>query len=232
MVVIPAGRFLMGAPKDETQRENNERPHEVVIKRAFALGKYPVTFEEYDRFCVATKRDKPSDEGWGRDQRPVIYVNWPDAMAYCAWLSEQTGQAYRLPTEAEWEYACRAGTTTPFYFGATISTDQANYDGRSTYGSGRQGTYRQHTTPVGEFPANAWGLYDMHGTVWEWTGSVYDTNYGGAEQRRADANESDYRVVRGGSWVYSPGRLRSASRFRYSPDDRNSGLGFRISRSL
>jgi len=180
----------MGSPEDEAQRSSDERQHEVVIAQPFALGQYPVTFAEHDRFCAATGRDKPEDECWGRGRRPVINVEWYDALAYCAWLSEQTGQTYRLPTEAEWEYACRAGTTTPFYFGATISTDQANYDGDHTYGSGRKSQNRRQTTSVGQFSANAWGLYDMHGNVWEWTDSTYDKDYGGNEQRCSDAKES------------------------------------------
>ena len=236
LVIIPAGRFLMGSPEDEAERSSDERQHEVEIAQPFALGQYPVTFEEYDRFCAATGRNKPNDQGWGRGRRPVINVDWHDALAYCAWLSDQTGQTYRLPTEAEWEYACRAGTTTPFYFGDTLNTDQANYHGNYTYGAGRKGEYRKHTTPVGQFPANAWELYDMHGNVWEWIGSVFDADYGGAEQRSADTSESGdrvvRRVVRGGSWNFGPLRLRSAFRFWNTPDNRIYGLGFRISRSL
>ena len=128
MVVIPAGRFQMGSPLDEPERRDDERQHEVEVA-PFSLGKYEVTFEEYDRFATATKREKPSDESWGRGRRPVINVTWVDAVAYAEWLSRQTGQTYRLPTEAEWEYAARAGTTTPFCFGVTISTEQANYFG-------------------------------------------------------------------------------------------------------
>ena len=232
LVIIPAGRFLMGSPEDEAERLDRERQHEVEIAQPFALGQYPVTFDEYDRFCAATGRDKPDDSGWGRGRRPVINVDWHDALAYCAWLSDQTGQSYRLPTEAEWEYACRAGTTTPFYFGDTLNTDQANYHGNYTYGAGRKGEYRKHTTPVGQFPANAWELYDMHGNVWEWIGSVFDADYGGAEQRSADTSESGDRVVRGGSWGVNPNRLRSAYRSWLTPDTRINGRGFRISRSL
>jgi len=137
MVVIPAGRFLMGSPGDEPERQDDERLHGVDVA-SFAQGKYAVTFEEYDRFSSATYREILQDEGWGRGRRPVINVTWFDAMAYAEWLSQQTGQTCRLPTEAEWEYACRAGTTTPFYFGTTISTEQANYDGNYTYGKGQK----------------------------------------------------------------------------------------------
>jgi formylglycine-generating enzyme required for sulfatase activity len=233
LVIIPAGRFLMGSPEDEAGRYDDERPHEVVIAQPFALGQYLVTFDEYDRFCAATGREKPLDDwDWGRGRRPVINVDWYDALAYCVWLSEQTGQSYRLPTEAEWEYACRAGTTTPFYFGDTLNTDQANYDGNTTYGAGRKGQYRKQTTPVGQFPANAWGLYDMHGNVYEWTGSDYDEDYSGAEQRYVDASESSARVVRGGSWNSYPYGLRSAYRLRTTPVARYADRGFRLSRSL
>ena len=234
MVVIPAGQFLMGSPASELKRYDNERQHEVTIEQAFALGQYAVTFEEYDRYCRATGSEIPDDEDWGRGRRPVINVNWFDAMAYAEWLSEQTGQAYRLPSEAEWEYACRSGTTTPFHFGETISTAQANYNGDYTYGRGAKGEYRRKTLPVGSFPANPWGLHDMHGNVWEWTGSEYDENYQGAEQRllNRDAPDVHRRAVRGGSWVNGPWRLRSAFRDFYTAAFRDDELGFRLARSL
>ncbi len=232
MVVIPGGRFLMGSPPNELERKDSERPHEVGIE-PFALGKYEVTFEEYDRFASATNRDKPEDGGWGRGRRPVISVTWFDAAAYAEWLSRQTGQSYRLPTEAEWEYACRAGATTPFYFGTTISTEQANYDGNYTYGGGQKGVYRQKTVEVGQFSANAWGLYDMHGNVWEWTGSGYDEKYGGAELRIvSDPNAGGPRVLRGGSWDVEPLGLRSAARVGGGPRDWYGLVGFRLARTL
>lgn len=221
MVVIPGGRFLMGSPPDEPERQDNERQHEVEVA-SFALGKYAVTFEEYDRFAAATKREKPNDNGWGRGRRPVINVTWVDAMAYAEWLSQQTGQTYRLPTEAEWEYACRAGTTTPFYFGAMIGKDQANY--------GHSGK----TVELGLFPANAWGLHDLHGNVWEWTGSEYDEKYGGAELCVvSDRDSGGLRVVRGGSWSGGPLGLRSAARTRGAPRTGDFNLvGFRLARTL
>ncbi len=220
MVVIPGGRFLMGSPPDEPERRDNERQHEVEVA-PFALGKFAVTFEEYDRFATATKREKPSGEGWGRERRPVINVTWVDAMAYAEWLSQQTGQTYRLPTEAEWEYACRAGTATPFYFGTTINEKQANY--------GLSG----NTVEVGQFPANAWGLHDLHGNVWEWTGSEYDGGYGGAELRIvSDPNSGGSRVLRGGSWYNEPKWLRSAARGGSNPRDWDYGAGFRLARTL
>jgi len=232
MVVIPSGCFLMGSPSDEPKRRDNEHQHKVEVV-LFALGKYAVTFEEYDRFASATNRDKPKDGGWGRGRRPVINITWFDAMAYAEWLSQQTGQTYRLPTEAEWEYACRAGTTSPFSFGATISTKQANYDGNYVYGKGRKGVYRQKTVEVGQFPANAWGLHDMHGNVWEWIGSEYNEGYGGAESRTVgDPNSNARRVVRGGGWDGGPEDVRSAYRYGGAPGGANFYLGVRLARVL
>ncbi|MDP3280168.1 MAG: SUMF1/EgtB/PvdO family nonheme iron enzyme [Nitrosomonas sp.] len=170
LTVIPAGRFLMGSPQDEPGRSEGESPqHEVIIAQPFALGVYAVTFAEYDRFCAATGRKAPADYDWGRENRPVIDVSWHDAQAYCGWLNEQTGQSYRLLSEAEWEYACRAGTQTPFYTGKTINSDQANFNKKH----GR-------TLLVGSFAPNAFGLYDMHGNVWEWTQDCWHENYRGA----------------------------------------------------
>jgi len=231
MRVIPGGRYLMGSPAGELERQDNERQHEVEIA-PFAMGKFAVTFEEYDHFAGATGREKPGDNGWGRDRRPVINVTWFDAVAYAEWLSQQTGQRYRLPAEAEWEYACRAGTTTPFYFGETISTDQANYDGNSVYGNGRKGVYRQKTAEVGQFPPNAWGLHDMHGNVWEWTCSVYDEGYAGGEQRCAESGTSGPCVLRGGSWGYGPGRVRGAARTWHDPRLWDVNWGFRLARTF
>ncbi len=232
IVVIPGGRFLMGSPEDEPERDANERQHEVEVAR-FTIGKYAVTFEEYDRFVAATGHEKPHDLGWGRGRRPVINVSWFDAVAYAGWLSQQTDQTYRLPAEAEWEYACRAGTITPFYFGATISTGQANYDGNYIYGKGSKGVYRKETMEIGQFPANAWGLHDMHGNVWEWTCSEYDGNYGGAEQRCVnDSGSGGPCVLRGGSWLHGPHGVRGAARINRNPHYRTRGGGFRLARTL
>ena len=232
MVVIPAGRFLMGSPEGELERGDDERQHEVEVA-AFAISKYEVTFADYDRFADTTgRKNLPSDEGWERGRRPVINVNWYDAIAYAEWLSQQTGQTYRLPKEAEWEYAARAGTTTPFYFGATISTDQANYDGNYVYGEGRKGVYGKKTAEVGQFPANAWGLHDMHGNVWEWTCSVYSTNYDGSEKGCAEYNTGERCVMRGGAWLGGPRNLRSATRFSRFLNFKGRDIGFRLARTL
>jgi len=238
LVVIPAGSFLMGSPPDEEERQDAEGPQHRVIIARFAIGKYAVTFAEYDHFCEVAKREKPADEGWGRGRQPVINVSWRDAQAYVKWLSQDTGQSYRLPTEAEWEYACRAGTTTPFSFGRTISPTQANYDGNYTYANGAKGTYRQRTVAVGSLPANPWGLHEMHGNVWEWVEDIWHGDYSGAPidgsawTDREGIYSGSNRVVRGGSWFDDPGGCRSAGRSRSGPDNRGGWLGFRLARTL
>ncbi|QQS55817.1 MAG: formylglycine-generating enzyme family protein [Candidatus Competibacteraceae bacterium] len=233
MIVISAGEFWMGSPESEVGRDSDERRHRVKIEQPFAIGQYAVTFDEYDRFCVATGRELPKDFGWGRGNRPVIDVNWHDAVDYTEWLSAQTGQAYRLPTEAEWEYAARAGTETAFWWGNSITTDQANYNGNYTYGShGRKGIYREKTVPVDQFQPNPWGLYQVHGNVREWTGSRYDGDYGGAEMRCAGKDGDDFRSLRGGSWSREPAWVRSALRNGSMPTFRTYLTGFRLARSL
>ncbi len=253
MVVIPGGTFLMGAPEDEEGRSDDEGPQHGVTVPRFAMGRFAVTFDDYDAFCGETGRERPGDGDWGRGRRPVIHVSWDDAQAYCAWASERTGAAYRLPSEAEWEYACRAGTTTPFSFGETISTDQANYDGDISYGNGRTGEDRQQsngigfmvggpiddrkqTTPVGTFPANAFGLHDMHGNVQEWCEDLWHDSYAGAPADGSAwvVNQDDFnaRVVRGGSGNNKPIGLRSADRSGVGPVNRFDTLGLRVARTL
>ena len=231
MAFIPSGQFMMGSPDSEAGRRDYERQHPVEID-SFFIGKYAVTFEEYDYFAQTTERDKPKHKGLGRGKRPVINVSWHDAHAYAAWLSAQTGEHYRLPTEAEWEYACRAGTSTPFHTGETINTDQANYNGSYIYGKGMKGVCRQQTVEVGYFPANAWGLHEMHGNVWEWTASDYDEHYQGGELQASFAGASALQVIRGGSWSNRPDLLRSADRDWYYTDDRNFDIGFRLAQDL
>lgn len=241
MVKIPPGRFLMGSPTSEIGHSYYEDPqHEVRIDYTFALGKHTVTFAEWDAAIAAgAELEKPGDQSWGRNRRPVIGVNWHDAKAYVGWLNSKLGlegrrDAYRLPSEAEWEYACRAGTTTPFSFGATISTAQANYDGTYTYDDGKVGEYRQKTTPVGSFPANSFGLHDMHGNLWEWCEDAWNDNYNGAPIDGSAwlTGDASYRVLRGGSWVTNPYQLRSANRYRYLPSNRNIIFGFRVARTI
>ena len=236
MVDIEAGCFLMGSPKSEAGRYGDERWHRVCVE-AFSMGKYEVTFAEYDRFAEATGRARPDDEGWGRGRRPVINVSWHDATAYARWLSEETGRAYRLPTEAEWEYAARAGTETSWHWGDDESDacEYANVADRTLKGkySDSQVTIHEcrdeyaHTAPVGEYWANGYGLHDMLGNVWEWTCSEYDEGYGGAEKRCATGS-AGRRVLRGGSWGSEPWRVRSAFRDGPGTDARWTTLGFRL----
>lgn len=208
MVYIPAGKFMMGS--DET---DNEQPiHKVIINQPFYMGKYPITQAQWQ----AVMGNNPSS--FKGDNRPVEDVSWDDAVKFCEKLSNLTNKTYRLPSEAEWEYACRAGTTTPFYFGETITTDLANYDGNYTYGCGPKGKYREQTTEVGIFPPNAFGLYDMHGNVWEWCADNWHDNY---ENAPTDGsvwkNSNKKRVLRGGSWFFNPFGTRAADRswFKY-----------------
>jgi formylglycine-generating enzyme required for sulfatase activity len=233
MVVIPAGRFLMGSPVTEPERSDDETPqHEVRIALPFAMGVYAVTFDDYDRHAQAAGKWKPDDSGWGRGERPVIHVSWDDACEYCQWLCEQTGNAYRLPSEAEWEYACRAGTTTPFHTGERISLEQANFDGNYTYNGSASGECRQKTLPVGSFAANDFGLYDTHGNVWEWCQDTWHKNYEGAPTDGSawEGGGSSSRVLRGGSWLARPRLCRAAYRYVLAPDDRGGFIGFRVCR--
>ncbi len=168
----------------------------------------------------------------GEDE-PVLEVSWNDAKKFVEWRSQKTGRKVRLPTEAEWEYACRAGTTTPFNTGPTISTEQANYDGNYTYGSGVKGEFRKRTTKVGAFKSNAWGLYDMHGNAWQWCEDLYTEHYENLQPTDPlNATEGASRVLRGGSWYDYPRSCRSAYRDRDSPDHRGSNVGFRVVVSL
>ena len=237
MVVAPAGSFTMGSPVDEGGRDSDEGPqHRVTFARQFAVGKFAVTFDEWDG-CVAAGRCygyKPSDQGWGRGRRPVINVSWDDARAYAAWLSERTGKAYRLLSEAEREYVTRAGTTTPFWWGGSISTKDANYNGTETYLGGPAGESRRRTVPVDSFRPNPWGLYQVHGNVWEWTQDCHNDSYAGAPADGTPwtSGNCSRRVLRGGSWLVNPGYLRAAIRYGYSTDFRLSINGFRLGRTL
>ncbi len=239
LLIIPAGRFVMGSPESEAERRENEGPqHEVVIRR-FAIGKFAVTFDEYDAYCRATGNPLPDDEGWGRGRRPVINVSWEDAQGYIQWLNHEAraelgDQYYRLPTEAEWEYVCRAGTTTPFFTGETISTDQANFDGNFSYGSGSKGRSLKATVEVGSYPPNPWGLYDMLGNVWEWVEDRYHDNYRGAPTDGSawEIGKTENRVLRGGSWDSVPACVRSAYRNMNAQGRCSSFDGFRIARTL
>ncbi len=223
MVTIPAGTFLMGSPESEAGRSHDERQHPVSIK-SFAIGRYEVTFEDYDRFAEATGREKPADEGWGRDRQPVI-VSWSDADAYAKWLSQQTGQRYRLPTEAEWEYAARAGIQAPYWWGVAIGSNRANCNGCGSRWDNKQ------TAPVGSFSANPFGLYDTAGNVWEWTCSEYDKDYGGKELSCTCSETGGPCVLRGGSWDSVPQGVRGAARIWTDPRAGVHTWGFRLARA-
>ncbi|WP_287527062.1 bifunctional serine/threonine-protein kinase/formylglycine-generating enzyme family protein [Okeania sp. SIO2C2] len=225
MVKIPAGRFLMGSPETETGRENNEGPQHYVDVPEFFMGKYPVTQAQWQ----AVMGNNPSRFKGVR--RPVENVSWNDATEFCQKLSQITGKKYSLPSESQWEYGARAGTTTPFYFGETITSELANYRGTSTYADEPKGKYLQETTDVGIFPPNAFGLYDMHGNVWELCADDWHNNYNGAPKDGSawlDENENRS-ALRGGSWLYNPNDCRSAIReFNFRRDNHLDIIGFRV----
>ena len=225
MVVIPGGRFRMGCVSGRDCDDDEQPVHEVRVK-SFELGKYEVTFEEYDRFTAATGRDRAGDRGWGR--RPVVIVSWEDAVAYTKWLSEQTGERYRLPSEAEWEYAARAGSVTAYSWGNEIGSNRAN-----CRGCGRQWDGGQ-TAPVGSFSPNGWGLHDLHGNVLEWVQDCWNGSYQGAPTNGSawESGDCSRRVLRGGFWFSSPRYLRSANRYRNTTTFRYGYIGFRVARTI
>jgi formylglycine-generating enzyme required for sulfatase activity len=255
LVEIPAGRFLMGSPPSEEGRSNDEGPQHEVELESFFLGRAPITQAQWQE--VASWVERPG-ERWGLDlsgrlapsrfdgvQRPVENVNWFEAMEFCSRLSKRSGKTYKLPSEAQWEYACRAGTTTPFHYGDTLSAEVANYNANATYGRGIKGTSLGKTTEAGRFPANAWGLYDMHGNVWEWCADHWHSSYdlgqrkapndgspwwdateSGMEGENGERGDSRSRVLRGGSWIYSPLSCRSA--YRSHPAVAYHSIGFRV----
>lgn len=226
MVALPGGEFTMGS-----NDYDSEKPlHRVTIKAPFAVGKLEVTFAEWEA-CVAgggcAGNPSPSDQGWGKGRRPVINVSWHDAKEYVAWLSRKAGKEYRLLSEAEWEYAARAGTTTRYAFGDTISKSQAQFSEGSWGSAGK-------TAEVGSFPANMFGLHDMHGNVWEWVEDNWHPDYQGAPLDGVVWHGGDVslRVLRGGSWNSKPDGLRSAVRYSNQPTNRVINYGFRVARTL
>jgi formylglycine-generating enzyme required for sulfatase activity len=229
MIVIPGGKLTMGSPENEPDRNDTEGPpHEVTIAKPFALSKFEVTFEEWDA-CVAAAACPRAPDGWGRARMPAINVSWVDAKQYVGWLSQLTGKEYRLPTEAEWEYAARAGANTRYSWGDDVGVGNAVCDG-----CGSQWDLQQ-TAPVGSFKPNRFGLYDMHGNVWEWVEDSWHENYdiaptdGSAWLRGGDPS---FRVVRGGSWRNESEFGRAAVRFRRHVNVRFDTLGFRVARTL
>jgi formylglycine-generating enzyme required for sulfatase activity len=255
MVVSPAGSFTMGSPASEPQRDSDEGPQRrVTLSRQFAVGMFAVTVNQFAAFVQETgydtgsecytydgaKWEKQSGRSWRNpgfaqsDSHPAVCINWDDAKAYVVWLSRKSGKTYRLLSEAEREYVARAGTTTPFWWGSTASTSQANYNGNYTYGSGSKGEYRLLTVPVDSFQPNPWGLYQVHGNVWEWVEDCYKNSYAGAPTDGSvlTARDCSRRVLRGGSWYDYPRYLRSANRDKDSPGLRSLYFGFRVARTL
>ena len=247
MVPIRGGTFTMGSPANEPSRNNDETQHQVTIS-PFYMSKYAITQAEYE----AVVGENPSRFKQEGANLPVENISWFDAIEFCNSLSElegltpaytitgtgngrvvawnRDGNGYRLPTEAEWEYACRAETTTAFNTGSNITDEQANYDGTSPYNNNASGIYRRKTTPVGSFSANEWGLCDMHGNMWEWCWDWYGNYPSGAQTDPMGPASGTYRVLRGGAWFDGGRHLRSASRFNYIPSNRNYFFGFRVVR--
>ncbi|MFM6132912.1 MAG: formylglycine-generating enzyme family protein, partial [Sphaerospermopsis kisseleviana] len=215
MAAIPGGTFLMGSPENEAERRDNESPQHQVTVPSFFMGKYLVTQAQYQAIMGTNPSYfKGNGSTLLTTQRPVERVSWHDAVKFCKLLSQRTGKKYTLPSEAQWEYACRAGTTTPFYFGESITPDLVNYNSNFPYASAPKSEYRKQTTDVGTFPPNAFGLYDMHGNVWEWCLDNWVDNYNNAPTNGSAVTGSSgsTKLLRGGSWDINPGSCRSASR--------------------
>lgn len=226
MVEIPGSTFTMGSLPNEV-RDNSESPQRQVTVPSFFMGRYEITQRQYE----AIMGNNPSQFKENGANRPVETVSWNNAVEFCKRLSQKTRRTYRLPSEAEWEYACRAGTTTPFHFGASITTDLANYYGQTAYALAPKGQLKRQTVPVGSFTANAFGLYDMHGNVWEWCEDIWHYNYEDAPTNGSAwiiGGTDKYRPLRGGSWVNDPQFCRSACRIRFSPDLGYADFGIRV----
>lgn len=222
MTVIPAGSFRMGCVSGNACKETEHPVRSVTIAMPFSMSKHEVTFDDFDRFVKATGRRRPDDAGWGRARRPVINVSWRDASDYVSWLSTETGRPYRLPTEAEWEYAARAGADTAYAWGDEVANIDANCNGCA------QGSDR--TVPAGSFRANAWGLYDMHGNVWEWVEDCWNESYVGApvDGSAWAQGDCDRRALRGGSWFNTSAFARSAARLNGNTTAGGNIAGFRV----
>ena len=224
LVVVRGGEFFRG----DNNGDDDEKPAVKITLGDYAIGMYEISFEEYDRFCLDTRRDKPDDQGWGRGQHPVINVSWIDAKDYLAWLSKKTSQRYRLPTDAEWEYAARAGTTTRFWWGDELQRAKANCEGCGSLWDGEK------TSEVGKFPANPFGLHDTAGNVFEWVEDCFHNTFEDAPKDGAavDKPGCGKRVIRGGAWSFPVKEIRSANRWRDFPTRRSDDTGFRVVREL
>ena len=220
----------MGSPAGELAHQDDETHHEVTLTKGFYLGVHPVTQEQWQ----IVMGNNPSH--FSGENLPVEQVSWNDCQEFLKKLRDQDGQAYRLPTEAEWEYACRAGTTTPFHFGAVLNGKQANCDGNYPYNTDEKGPYPERTTEVGSYAANAWGLHDLHGNVWQWCEDDYDPKYYANSPIKDPLNINKprlaRRVLRGGSWYNFPSNCRAADRLRSAPEVRTNFIGFRVCLSL
>ena len=230
MVVIPAGEFRMGC-RSLLECVHSEKPvHDVSILQPFAVSKYEITFEQWDRCTSAggCNGHRAADEDWGRQNRPVVNVSWEDAQAYVSWLSKETGGDYRLPSESEWEYAARAGTTTRYFWGSDSGKNRANCNGYC------RDQWKSTTAPVGSFAANAFGLYDLHGNVYEWTEDCWNDSYTGAPSEGSPWVKGDCanRVIRGGSWLSHPERATVSRRTNAPVFERANSIGFRVARTI
>lgn len=234
LIGIPGGKFMMGSPEHEWEREVEESPVHRVLIRPFLMGKYPVTQAQWWAVMGNNpSRFAPADPATSK--KPVEKVSWSDCNQFCERLSQLIGREFRLPTEAEWEYACRGNTQSPFHFGSTISTELANYNGEDTYGSGVEGENRQQTTDVDLFTPNPFGLYDLHGNVAEWCADTWHSNYQNAPTDGSawiNNQPKDLRVLRGGSWLHFPGSCRAAQRLKSAPNSKSDAFGFRIATSI
>ncbi|MDJ0704692.1 MAG: formylglycine-generating enzyme family protein [Leptolyngbyaceae cyanobacterium MO_188.B28] len=237
MILVPGGDFMMGSPEDEPERSDSEGPQHLVTVPTFFMGRCPVTQAQWRFVAELTEINQPLEPNpseFKGDDCPVESISWYDAMEFCQRLSAHTTREYRLPSEAEWEYACRAGTTTPFYFGPILTTEVANYNGNYTYNDSPKGEYLKEPIPVDYFGiANAFGLCDMHGNVDEWCQDQYHSNYEGAPINGSawidkEGDENVARVLRGGSWDDNPRYCRSAFRFNYIPRESDVFIGFRV----
>jgi formylglycine-generating enzyme required for sulfatase activity len=228
LVLIPAGSFEMGSPAGEPMREAQEQLHLVRLSRPFYLGDTEVTQAQWERVLGAGRR--PSEAATCGPRCPVENVTFGEVQEFLKQLNAKASERFRLPTEAEWEYACRAGTTTPFSTGSHLTTEEANFHGGHPYAGAKAGLYRGGPTPVRSFPANAWGLFDMHGNVWEWC-QDWHCPYGvGPASDPVGQCASKLRVIRGGSWAFGADSARCALRYTHAPEDRGPSLGFRVAR--
>ncbi|HEY9051624.1 MAG TPA: formylglycine-generating enzyme family protein [Gammaproteobacteria bacterium] len=224
LVVLPGGEYVRG----DNEGDEDEKPAIRIKPGVFAIGVYEITFAEYDHFCKQTRRTMPADQDWGRGNRPVVNVSWEDAMAYILWLSDKTGQTYRLPTDGEWEYAARAGSDSQYWWGSELGLARANCEGCGSLWDGDK------TAPVGRFPANAFGLHDTAGNVFEWVADCYHNSFEHAPPDGAalDKPGCGKRVIRGGAWSFPPKEIRSANRWRDFPSRRSDDTGFRVVREI